>query len=277
MNTDSAANLKCVVGKLYQLRTSEELDNILCYEGRRPFAVGDIVYCQREIGKSGALQLSRVKVGARQEIRLEPYTEFAFDRGLHEIGELPFLERLPFEGGKPVSFPLASDAAKTAMAGSGSRLAYVEPGDVVLLNTELQDGEKPRYAFVLDNTGGDNPKLKLAEKMKEGPISRYRVHANELQNASVLSDASVDRFESGREYIMSWLQPGTILRLSEPLSFPGVLGIEWESGRYALLEQVIGRRSRDGVTLKMIIQEPGFGLKKVRISQWFLPPLEVLN
>jgi hypothetical protein len=76
---------------------------------------------------------------------------------------------------------------------------------------------------------------------------------------------------------MRWLQPGTILRLSEPLSFEGVLGIEWESGRYALLERVLGRRSRDGVTLKMVIQEPGQGLKKVQISQWCLPPLEVLN
>jgi hypothetical protein len=71
----------CEVGKFYRLQ-------VLCYEGRRPYAIGDIVYCERVIGNTGTSQMSLVKIGPGQQIRRVPGSIFAMDRPLSEVGAL---------------------------------------------------------------------------------------------------------------------------------------------------------------------------------------------
>lgn len=159
-----------------------------------------------------------------------------------------------------------------------ARLLYVEPGDVLQLDVGVATSVKPRYAYVLGNTGGDNPRLKLAEKTGEGRIARYSVKARELENAVVLADSSVDHFEKGAGlYIASMLAPGTIIRLSEPIKTTGILDDEVEYGLYTMVGRITGLKKREGWTMHLFAQRPDRVVVKLEALSGTLPDFCILN
>jgi hypothetical protein len=260
--------MNLAVGRVYRFDTQSEVDDVLCYEGPRPLRVGDLAYCERKIGNVG-FQLSLVKRSANGQIRRVPRSQFAVDGGLREIGKLAPGDSLDYENGKSVTFsvqlPTLAEAEDPTV-----RLREVEPGDVLQL---AEEGRSLRYAFVLKNPGGPNPRLRLATRSDDGQLQRLSSTIAELQSATVFADASIDQFQEGPLYILETLRPGTILHFKDPLKMPLFGNEVADGGQFALLERTTHHRSKAGVRFHLLVKAPNGELVKKFVYRNFFKSL----
>lgn len=253
------------VGKLYRFDTQDQVQGVLLYEGPRPLSVGDILYCERKVGNAG-FQCSLVKPCAGSQIRRVLNCRFAVDFIMREVGELSPDGQEEFMKGDAVFFD-TSALPPVAMTPE-ARLRCVEPGAVIELAHE--EGKPVRYAFVLNKTGIRNPRLSLAATADDGSMTRFSLTVSELEGATVFADASVDRFEEGRLFLLEALQPGTILRFAEPPAMKVMGDHEEKAGQYVLLERTTGRRKPEGPTFHLRVRSPRGDLTKLLANRWFL-------
>ena len=260
--------MNLVVGKLYCFDTQAEVDDVLCYEGPRPLTVGDLAYCERKIGNVG-FELSLVKRCGNGQIRRVSGSQFAVDGSLREVGELSEDDRCEYSNGHAISFA-AGLPPQLDTGVAAARLKQVEPGDVLQL---AEEGKPPRYAFVLKNSGGRNPRLRLATRGEDGRLQRFSRTIAELHDATVFADASIDLFQEGPLYILESLRPGTILRFKDPLNMVIFGDFTEKGGQYALLERITGRRDWDGAKFHLLVRTPNGDLVKRVTNRWFFDEL----